>query len=508
MAYDPLPIIEIKIDDLRLDLDNYRIPTRRSDEAAALKYLFASEDVLGAARLILQNGYFDNEVPIVSHDETGYVVLEGNRRVSALKALQDPTLVPGHEKEIQALLKRHAVEAQELPTVIRVLVSPSREAAAPHIARLHSGLSKKRWSRDQQANFYYSLLDDETSVEDIKAQYSGVDVVRYIRMAVARRFLSGAHFADHSLREYAISDDLKMSSFEYAYRNADIAEAVGLKFASDGQLEPKPNRPEQIASRLPSVQLSALEHLLSEFRAGRLNTRSPEFKKNTDEHQRLMNLLVQGTQPVVAGVRAGGGNSAPTVTPVQPPEREGSVPPPSDPTDNSASTKPAEPKAPEEEPKAQDNTPAVGPTPRGPNHPRTKNNLDLSGVEYDKVSVNLKYRYHELRSINIEIFPVAASMLMRLILESTIKFHFEPSGSRAQGELSSIFPRVSDEYGQIKALKSAINAIKTGTVHRPGSIQWFNNVSHNGDAVVKTADVREAWDLINPLIRHLLRPKS
>lgn len=49
VGYEPLPIVEVDVDDLRLDLDNYRIPTRRDDEEAALKYLFASEDVLGNA---------------------------------------------------------------------------------------------------------------------------------------------------------------------------------------------------------------------------------------------------------------------------------------------------------------------------------------------------------------------------------------------------------------------------------------------------------------------------
>lgn len=65
MAYVQLPIEEVELDDLELGLDNYRIPTRSEDQTAALKYLFASEDVLGAARLILRDGYFDNEVPIV-----------------------------------------------------------------------------------------------------------------------------------------------------------------------------------------------------------------------------------------------------------------------------------------------------------------------------------------------------------------------------------------------------------------------------------------------------------
>ncbi len=110
MAYEQLPIVEVELDRLLLDLDNYRIPTRRDDEAGALKYLFASEDVLGAARLILRDGYFDNEVPIVIAASLpgalpAYIVLEGNRRVSALKALNDPAIVPGHEAEVRSLLE-------------------------------------------------------------------------------------------------------------------------------------------------------------------------------------------------------------------------------------------------------------------------------------------------------------------------------------------------------------------------------------------------------------------
>jgi hypothetical protein len=238
MAYEQLPIVEVDLDQLLLDLENYRIPTRRDDETGALNYLFASEDVLGAARLILRDGYFDNEVPIVtsasaSGDSSPYTVLEGNRRVSALKALQDPTIVPGHEAQIRALLKRYAVEAENLPERIRVIVAPDRAAAAPHVARLHTGVSKKRWSRDQQATFYYSLVDERTTVDDVKAQYPDVEVARFMRMAVTRRFLSAAPFSDHTLRQYAASDDLAMSAFEYAYRSKEIATAIGVEFDKD-----------------------------------------------------------------------------------------------------------------------------------------------------------------------------------------------------------------------------------------------------------------------------------
>ena len=43
MAYTQLPIVEVAVDELRLDLDNYRIPIRPDDELAALRYMFASD---------------------------------------------------------------------------------------------------------------------------------------------------------------------------------------------------------------------------------------------------------------------------------------------------------------------------------------------------------------------------------------------------------------------------------------------------------------------------------
>ncbi len=495
MAYEQLPIVEVELGHLLLDLENYRIPTRRDDEAGALKYLFASEDVIGAARLILRDGYFDNEVPIVtsasaSGDSSLYTVLEGNRRVSALKALQDPTIVPGHETEIRALLKRYAVEAGNLPERIRVIVAPDRATAAPHVARLHTGISKRRWSRDQQATFYYSLVDEQTTVDDVKAQYPDVEVARFMRMAVMRRFLSAAPFSDQTLRQYAAGDDLAMSAFEYAYRSKDIASAIGVGFDKDGLLLPRTSTPEKIAAKLAKKKLSALEYLVSEFRAGRLNTRSPELKKRSQEYQALVDRL--------NGI---------------------STPAPPQPASPAPHGQPTPPKPSRGGPSGGPNTGGIGAAPnppgppggtgsRGPNHPDTKDTLDLSGLDYDSAPLNLKLRYFELRKISLSNFPIAAAILIRSVLEATIKVHFEGSPTPATGQLSDVFKRVAQAYGQQKSLKSSIGAIQSGNAHKHGSIQWFNLIAHSADAPVSADDVRQAWKVVNPLLRLLLRPLS
>lgn len=499
MAYEQLPIVEVEFDELGLDLENYRIPTRRDDEAGALKYLFASEDVLGAARLILRDGYFDNEVPIVISASTQnygfpYIVLEGNRRVSALKALHDPTIVPGHEGEVRSLLKRYAVEAENLPERIRVIVAPDRATAAPHVARLHTGISKKRWSRDQQATFYYSLLDDQTTVEDVKAQYPDVEVARFMKMAVMRRFLTAAPFSDQNLRQYAASDDLAMSALEYAYRNKDIASAIGAEFDKDGLLLPRSSTPEKIASKLPKKKLGALEYLVGEFRAGHLNTRSSEFKKRTTDHQPFVDRL-NGVSPASP--------LPPTSALPQPPSSSG-------PSQGGATGSPwnGSSRGTDGATSPQPGLTTGGTGSRGPNHPDTKDTLDLSGLDYENAPLNLKLRYFELRKINLGTLPIAAAILMRSVLEATIKVHFEGSPTPVSGELNAVFKQVALSYGHEKSLKSTIGAVQSGNAHKHGSIQWFNLIAHSADASVSAEDVRQAWKVVSPLLRHLLRPPA
>jgi len=511
MSYVPLPIVDAKLDDLRLDLNNYRIPTRPSDQAAALAYLFSSEDVLTAARQILRNGYFDNEVPIVTSTVTAgvltYEVLEGNRRVSALKALQDPTIVPEHESEVRALLKRYALEAEELPTTIRVIVATDRDSAAPHIARLHSGLSKKGWSRDQQATFYYSLLNATTTVDDIKAKYPDEDVVRFVKMAVMRRLLVAAKFTDKSLHDYVKGSDLAMSAFEYAYRPKEIAATIGVAFSKDGFLEPTTKTVEKIAAGLTKAQRTALEYLMSEFRANRLNTRAPALNKKTAEFQ---DLIVRLSGGMSSAATPGGGVTPIVGTPAPPagapgapavpgrsgtgPAGGGSVPPTGGVggTVNGGTT----------------TSPGSGvPGTRGPNHPDTKKTLPLTGLDYTThTSVNLQSRYQELRKMNIQETPAAAAMMLRSVLETTIKYHFESTATPAVGELKPSVGVLVGAYGSDKPLKASIGKIQSGNASTPGSVQWFNLVCHSADTVVTAKDVRDAFKVLEPVLRRLLRP--
>lgn len=82
------PIEDVRLDELDLDLRNVRIPFEGQDEAAIAAYLVESADLLELAGDILRDGYLDNELPVVTTEDGRWVVLEGNRRITALKAIR------------------------------------------------------------------------------------------------------------------------------------------------------------------------------------------------------------------------------------------------------------------------------------------------------------------------------------------------------------------------------------------------------------------------------------
>lgn len=482
MAYKQLPIIEVDVDKLRLDLENYRIPIAPDDEEAALNYLFASEDVLEQVKLFLRDGYFDNEVPIAVKEEGAYVVLEGNRRVSALKAIAKPKIAPAHQFQVEELRTRYATEVPNMPGKIRVIVVPNRAAARKHIARLHTGLSKRRWSRDQQANYYFSFLGPGVTVKDLKALYPDVEVVRFLRMVAVRRFLSGVKFKDRALRAYVISADLRMSSFEFAYRNAAVAAAIGIKFDADGRIEPARKMPENIGSSLPVEIREGLEYLMEGFRSGKYNTRSPEFKASSQEQADLIAHLIGS--PTIAedetddasSSSAGGGASGGAAG--------------SSGTGRSSGS----------------GAGGSGSNGRGPNDPNTLQGLDIAGLPFGHIPSNLKKRVLELRAVNINRTPAAGAMLLRSVLEATIKWHFDGSTPPVGGMLGDVFQKVVGTYGGQRALRDSINTIKSGSVTKPGSTNWFNAAAHNPNIEVKSGDVRSAYALIQPVLIRLLKP--
>ena len=152
---------EFPIHQLRLDPYNPRLPEAYMGvpEGQLLEYIAETYSTIEIGRSIAVHGYFHSEpLIVIGESEESYVVVEGNRRLVALRILADPTL--GDVLD-DAYEWRHLAGKADLPEKIPVVIAPDRKSVAPIIGYRHiSGIEP--WEPYAQARFLASLVDKET----------------------------------------------------------------------------------------------------------------------------------------------------------------------------------------------------------------------------------------------------------------------------------------------------------------------------------------------------------
>ena len=165
------PIKNIKVSSLRLDPANPRIPagSNSTSQRDIIAELVRNDNVLSLAKSIARNGFYPNEIPVtfVSKDDKKRYVVEGNRRVAAVKCLLSPEATPSEFKsKFQQLSNVANLKAIES---LNVVTAPDRKATMPLLLDRHTHLQIEKWSRPMQAQFLQRLHADGMTVEEIAA---------------------------------------------------------------------------------------------------------------------------------------------------------------------------------------------------------------------------------------------------------------------------------------------------------------------------------------------------
>lgn len=502
------PIIEVDLDDLVLDVNNVRLAIEGLDDASIATYLVEAEDLIGLTRDLLRDTYIDNELPIVIVEGDKYVVLEANRRVAALKAIADPPILGRHTPTLERLLTRYPDAGT--PTNIRVMVAPSREAAQPVLARLHTGRPKRAWIREQQAIFYHARLSDTVTVDDLRAQYprEANKIIGFIRMGEVRELIRGLRYEDSDLEDFVKTSKLKMTSLEYAYDRPEICAVLGLKFNAQGQLETK---------RLTAGQRRAMLYLLGRFKSGTLNTRSRELRRNTPELEGLVANLKRIVDDDGPGSGSSSGGSQSGTNLPSGVSATGGVGPGTDGSSigsGHSGTGGPSISGPGPGPGGSANGStggAGGPGSRGPNRGSTHAQLDFSGFSYSGIHSGLRRRYEELQRINVRDFPNAAYDLLRTVLECSIKEYFAVNNLTLQANATlgpSVTALAAHFRGNDRRMTDLINHInRSGQMQSnqyPGTGSSLNASNHNAGSFATQNDVHEAWDRLKPILLELV----
>ncbi len=149
----------IALDRLKPDWNNPRFPrldaSSFSSDVDVFRYLDAQFDAVSVAESIARHGFFLSEPLIAIPDNDNFIVLEGNRRLTALRALSDERIRAAMTDPRWRSIEGTVAADLEIP----VLIAPSRAAVAPILGYRHvTGITP--WDPYQQARYVASLIDD------------------------------------------------------------------------------------------------------------------------------------------------------------------------------------------------------------------------------------------------------------------------------------------------------------------------------------------------------------
>lgn len=156
-----MTISKIPISDLLLDDENPRLPEefKPRTQSALLQWMANEYNTVEVARSIAEHGYFDSEPLIAIKDGKQFKVVEGNRRLTALKVLLDYQLRNSLELEESDEWEELAAEVK-LEDSFPVHVAKNRREVAPIIGYRHiSGIEP--WEPWAKARFIAKQVEGE-----------------------------------------------------------------------------------------------------------------------------------------------------------------------------------------------------------------------------------------------------------------------------------------------------------------------------------------------------------
>jgi hypothetical protein len=485
------------VNGVHLDPQNVRLDLSDDvPEADIVQDLFANEKAFNLVEGIAKIGLLTHEVPIVVERDGQLVVVEGNRRVAALKAIQNPYLAPEH----QARIARLFASGFDRNTLRRITVkkAPSQNDADQLIAALHTGNQRVAWSPARQAAFFQAQLDAGKSADQLVAQYPTIDVRRFITRSLTLELFRNVEYDDPALSDYVRRRRFPVSTLARLYENDKFLSLIGVAIDKDtGDVTMSIPQPlfRQIATKI-----------ISDIRDGKINTRSLN-KTSSDRYieylDEIRDLIDLYDDPTSGGSKGGGSQLG---------KGAGADQPKADPSSGSADA-------------ARENAGTVtnessGTGPVGKDKP-TPFPPKRNYVSTENLTVPASFPpaihqiANELAAINIQRFPNASLDLLRTFLEKSIKAYAEVigedirKGSQDQGFvfLGNCLTWIEEHFKSTgkTAYIQPLQKIRGGRYGFVGSKSHLDATNHNHHIVATPDDVRECWASIEGVLRAVLK---
>lgn len=506
------PTIELDVlKEVHLDPKNVRLEIADAKvEADIIEDLFVNEDALGLVEGICKIGYLTHETPVVLKRRGKYVMVEGNRRLAALKAIQNPMLVPDFQARISA--QASALPDRTALSKVRVMVAPNQTEADQLIAAIHTGNLRKAWSPSRQAAFFQAQIDSGRKLSDLLVRYPTIDVRKFVFRAHIINLFKSVKYEDAELQDFLATKKWArgLSTLARIYESKEFLALTGLAMDTNGDISKTISDATFI-----DIATAIVRGMFEE----NINTRSLNSVSSPRYTQLMKELrqIVADANDVAApaggtGSTAGsGGASGGTTTTGAPGGTGGTTGTgrtagPGGTTGTGSGTG----SAPTNKPTTKKALPAKKKKPR---------NLDLGQVKApDSYPEALKSLLGELSEVDVQKFPNGTFLMTRAVLEKSIKAFAEAksidikaTGNNQNGrvQLGHTLNWLLD-YVKTNGptyLIQVIEGVRTGKlVVYTNSGDSLNAINHNHHFMVDADQAFSMWASIDSLMRHLMKP--
>lgn len=230
--------VEINVENLRLDPINPRLPERlkEANEKDVLNWMLSDATLVDLMASISENGFFSGEPIIAIKEDSSYIVIEGNRRLAAVKLLSKPHIATVSPKAVESLAEE-AAQHNNIPKKLWVYLVKSRRDVENYLGFRHvTGV--KQWPVISKAR-YLNQLYEQRPVKTValykelakeigsKASYVRRLLVGYKAYEIiqSKRFFNIQELSEDVFDISLITDALTM--------NSAIAEYVGVDLVLD-----------------------------------------------------------------------------------------------------------------------------------------------------------------------------------------------------------------------------------------------------------------------------------
>lgn len=461
----------VNVTKLKLDNKNPRFShiQREVTQNDLINEMIMNYKIYDLAKSIAEDGFFPDKNLICIIDNDNYVVVEGNRRLAAIKALLTPEIV--EEKYCKRFKKLNSIIKASYILKIEIIIAPSREAANPIIFKEHTEITSIPWSRIMQAEFYRRQLENEISIDELALKYnkSKSEITSFLKLINMYEIACNLDYSNEKYKESILDKQgFNASVLERIYDSQIMRDCLKFDFDSYGYIRGATKKED-----FKKAYTKVIEDILD----AKINTRTLNKKEDFEEYKEgLIDWL-----PTSSGRFTQKDLLKETLTPEKMVK-----------TEKSKVKKTVQQSS--------------GIIPRG--IPFT-----FEGA------TNLKYFYNELKKMPVKSYPNSVAATLRAFLEKSVRMFLK---KKKRKKLSiNINGVIKDEKLEKLSLGDIIDCItkneetvledNTKKILRQfksssdkASLNALNSIMHNEEYSLKEEELRKIWAKLEGVFREIL----